>query len=114
MTNSQILTLHFMPWCRLNRNCSVGPVSLIPFSHDNPPVNFEPRVVHAVETILSDFIAIDGRPVTRCVLVSLDERVFIEGFETRAAFETIYDYVQMACLSSLEGREYLGRAEPYS
>jgi hypothetical protein len=66
-----------------------------------------------METILSEFITIDSRPVIRCILLSLDERVLIEGFETRAAFETIYDYVQMACLSSLEGREYLGRAEPY-
>ncbi len=60
--------------------------------------------------MLSDFIAIDGRPVTRCVLVSLDERVFIEGFETRAAFETIYDYVQMAYRRSKGGNTLGGRS----
>ena len=67
-----------------------------------------------MNAIVVDFIAIDGRPVSRCALVSLEGYVFVEGLETSAGFETIYDYVQMACLSSLEGREYLGRAEPYS
>jgi hypothetical protein len=114
MINSQNLTLHFMPWCRLDREYSVGPVALIPFSRDHPPANLEPNVNRAVNAILADFMAVDGRLVTRCVLVSLEGRVFVEGVETGAAFETIYDYVQIACLSSLEGREYLGRAEPYS
>ncbi len=113
MMNSQILTLHFMPWCRLDRKCTAGPVPLVPFSRDHSPPNFEPDVTRAVNTIVTDFIAVDGRPVNQCVLLSLDDHVFVEGFETCAAFETIYDYVQMACLSSLEGREYLGPAEPY-
>jgi len=41
--------------------------------------------------------------------------VFIEGFrDDRSEFETIADHVQIGCLSALEGREYLGAAEPYS
>lgn len=72
-----------MPWSRLDRQCSVGPVSLIPFSQDNPPTNLDPHVVQAAKAILADFIAIDGRPVARCVLVSFDDHVFVEGFDTR-------------------------------
>ena len=66
-----------------------------------------------MNTILADFMAVDGHPVTRCALVSLEGHVLVEGLQNRAGFETIYDYVQMACLSLLEGREHLGRAEPY-
>jgi len=107
-------TLHFMPWCRLDREYSVGSVALIPFSRDHPPANLEPDVTRAVNTILADFIAVDGRPVDRCTLVSLDDRVFVEAWGDPTAFEAIYDHVQMACLSSLAEREYLGAAEPYS
>lgn len=46
--------------------------------------------------------------------MTLEGRVFVEGLGDPTAFETIYDHAQMACLSSLETREYLGRAEPYS
>jgi hypothetical protein len=67
-----------------------------------------------VNTILADFIAVDDRPVDRWTLVILEGRVFVEGLGDPTAFETIYDHAQMACLSSLETREYLGRAEPYS
>ena len=111
---SQILTLHFMPWCQLDQQYDVGPVALIPFSRDHPPANLEPEIIQAVHAILADFIAVDGRPVTRWVIIGLEGRVLVEGLETRTAFDTIYDHAQMACLSSLERREYLGRAEPYS
>jgi hypothetical protein len=47
-------------------------------------------------------------------LLIQEGRVLVEGLDEPAAFETIYDHAQMACLSSLETREYLGRAEPYS
>jgi len=109
--NSQVLTLHFMPWCRLDQEYRVGPVAFILFSPAHSPLNFELDAIRAVNTILADFIAVDGRPVNQCTLVSLDGRMFLEGPDIRAGFETIYDYIQMACLSSLEGREYLG-SEP--
>lgn len=114
MKNLRMPTLHFMPWCRLDREYRTGPVALTPFSRDQPPANFDPDTTRAVSTILADFIGVDGNPVPRCTLVVLEGRVFVDGFGDRADFETIYDYAQMACLSSLEGREHLGRAEPYS
>jgi hypothetical protein len=114
MMNLHIPTLHFMPWCRLDREYSVGSVALVPFSRDHSPANLEPDAARAVNTILADFIAVDDRPVDRWTLVILQGRVFVEGLGDPTAFETIYDHAQMACLSSLETREYLGRAEPYS
>ncbi|MGO9605120.1 MAG: hypothetical protein ACLQAT_17325 [Candidatus Binataceae bacterium] len=112
--NAQILTLHFMPWCRIDRECSVGHIALIPFSRENPSLYLGDEAARAVNTILADFIGVDGNPVTRCVLVSLAGRVLVEGLGTRAAFDAIHDHIQIACLSSLDGREYIGRAEPYS
>lgn len=107
-------TLHFLPWCRLDREYSVGSVALVPFSRDDPPANLEPDVTRAVNTILADFIAVNDCPVDRCTLVSLDGRMFVEAWGDPTGFEAIYDHVQMACLSSLAEREYLGAAEPYS
>jgi hypothetical protein len=114
VSNLQIPTLHFLPWCRLDREYRARTVALIPFS-DEPPSNLDADIIRAVRTILADFIEVDRRTVTRCTLVSLEGRVFIEGFRNdRSEFETIEDHVQIACLSALEGREYLGAAEPYS
>lgn len=113
MTDLQMPTLHFMPWRRLDREYGVGAIAPIPFSREHPPAGFDAGVSHAVKTILADGIYVHGRPVNQCTLVSLQARLFIEGWDNRAAFETIYDHAQMACLSSLEGRDYLRRAELY-
>ncbi len=113
MNTLHIPTLHFLPWCRLDREYRAGPVALLSFSTDHVSANFEPAVSEAVNAILADFIGVDGLSVTRCALVSLQDHPFVEGYGDATDFETLYDHVQMACLSSLEGREYLGRAEPY-
>jgi hypothetical protein len=114
MISSEILTLRFLPWCRLDREHSAGPVTLVPFSSEQPPEKLDPKTIQAVSAILTNFIGVDDRPVSRCTLVSVEGRVLIEGLVTPAAVsQTIYDHVQMACLSSLEGREYLGPSEPY-
>jgi len=46
------------------------------------------RPYRAVNTILADFIYVDGRPIDRCTLISLENRLLIEGWYNPAAFET--------------------------
>jgi hypothetical protein len=111
--NSQLTTIEFMPWCRLDKKYVAGPVALIPFSRDNPPDNLEAGVIEVIQTVLSHFLDLDGRPIPHCTLVSLDGRLLLDGFVTLAEFQAVYDHVQLACLSALEGREYPGPAEPY-
>ncbi len=114
MTDLQMPTLNFMPWCRLDREYRVGAVALIPYSREHPPVDLDPDHTRAVNTILADFIYVNGRPIDRCTLITLENRLLIEGWDNPNAFETTYGHAQMACLSSLEGRDYFGSAEPYS
>jgi hypothetical protein len=114
MANSEILTLHFLPWCRLEREYSAGPVTLTPFERKNPPATFDAEATHVVSTVLDSFIGVTGNLVDRCTLVGLNGQALIEGYTPPPAFETIFDYVQMACFSSLERREYCGPPEPYS
>jgi len=61
-----------MPLCRLDREYRAGPVARAWGERDHPPANLEPDVIRAVNTILADFVAVDGRPVDQCTLVTLE------------------------------------------
>jgi hypothetical protein len=103
-----------LPWCRLEREYTAGPVALTPFKRATPPATFDAETTHVVSTILDSFIGVTGDPMDRCTVVTLHGQVLMEGYTPPTAFETIFDHIQMACLSSLEQREFCGPSEPYS
>ncbi|MDO8432457.1 MAG: hypothetical protein Q7S58_08625 [Candidatus Binatus sp.] len=66
-----------------------------------------------VKSVLSDFIGITGQPVANFAVVSLRSHILLDYLVDPADAATIRDYIDIACLSGLSGREFLGRAEPY-
>lgn len=114
MTKSELVTLHLLPWCRFDREYGAGGVTLVPFERENPPATFDAGTTQVVSRILDGFIGATGNPVDSCALVGINGKVLMDGYPSSSKFETVFDHVQMACLSSLEGREYCGPSEPYS
>jgi hypothetical protein len=63
--------------------------------------------------VLSDFIVVTGQPVENFTIVGLHNDILLDYFVNPADVARIRDYIDIACLSGLSEREFLGRTEPY-
>ncbi|MGH9343652.1 MAG: hypothetical protein ACRD19_07825, partial [Terriglobia bacterium] len=106
-------SLHFLPWCHLERAFSAGGVTLLPIDLSDPPAQLDDETIRSVRYVLSDFIGITGQPVEKFAVVSLHNHILLDYLVDPADAAAIRDYVDIACLSGLSDREFLGRAEPY-
>ena len=106
-------SLHFLPWCHLDREFSAGGVTLLPIDLSDPPAQLDDETIRSVKSVLSDFIGIIGQPVQKFAVVSLHNHILLDYFVDPADFAAIRDYIDIACLSGLSDREFLGRAQPY-
>ena len=92
---------------------TAGPVSLLPFDRSDPPEHWDEFTKESVLAILDDFIGIDGNPISNCSLVSIGGKLLLEDYPEAGKIETLSDYVELACVVCLSGRELLTTAEPY-
>jgi hypothetical protein len=106
-------SLHFLPWCHLERAFSAGGVTLLPIDLSDPPSQLDDETIRSVRSVLSDFIGITGQPVEKFAVVSLHNHILLDYLVDPADAAAIRDYIDIACLSGLSDREFLGRAEPY-
>jgi hypothetical protein len=106
-------SLHFLPWCHLERAFSAGGVTLLPIDLSHPPTQLDDETIRSIRSVLSDFIDITGQPVEKFAVVSLHNHILLDYLVDPADAAAIRDYVDIACLSGLSDREFLGRAEPY-
>jgi hypothetical protein len=106
-------SLHFLPWCHLDREFGAGGVTLLPIDLSHPPAQLDDETISSVRSVLSDFIGITGQPVEKFAVVSLHNHILLDYFVDPADVVAIRDYIDIACLSGLSDREFLGRAEPY-
>lgn len=106
-------SLHFLPWCHLDRAFSAGGVTLLPIDLSHPPAQLDDETIRFVKSVLSDFIGITGQPVGNFAVVSLRGHILLDYLVDPEDVSAIRDYIDIACLSGLSGREFLGRAEPY-
>jgi hypothetical protein len=106
-------SLHFLPWCQLDRAFSSGSVTLLPFDLSHPPAGLDEETIRRVKLVLSDFVGITGQPVEKFAVVSLRNNILLDYLLDRVDVAAIRDYVDIACLSALCGREFFGRGEPY-
>jgi hypothetical protein len=66
-----------------------------------------------VKLVLSDFVGISGQPVGKFAIVSLRNAILLDYLLDPVDVAAIRDYIDIACLSGLSDREFLGPAEPY-
>ena len=92
---------------------SAGGVTLLPIDLSDPPAQLDDETIRSVKSVLSDFIGITGQPVEKFAVVSLHNHILLDYLVDPADAAAIRDYVDIACLSGLSDREFLGRAEPY-
>jgi hypothetical protein len=106
-------SLHFLPWCHLDRAFSAGGVTLLPIDLSHPPAQLDDETIMSVRSVLSDFIDITGQPVAKFAVISVHNHILLDYFVEPADVVAIRDYIDIACLSGLSDREFLGRAQPY-
>jgi hypothetical protein len=92
---------------------TAGPVSLLPFDRLDPPEDWDEITKESVPAALDDFIGVDGNPISTCTVVSVGGRILLEDYPEAGRIETLRDYVELACVVCLSGREFLTTAEPY-
>jgi hypothetical protein len=102
-----------LPWCHLDRAFSAGGVTLLPIDLSDPPAQWDDETIRSVRSVLSDFIVVTAQPVENFAIVSLHNHILLDYFADPADVAKIRDYIDIACLSGLSEREFLGRAEPY-
>jgi hypothetical protein len=106
-------SLHFLPWCRLDRAFSSGRVTLFPFDLSQPPAGLDDETIRLVRFVLSDFVGITGQPIEKFAVVSLRNNILLDYLMNPMDVAAIRDYIDIACLSGICGREFFGRGEPY-
>jgi hypothetical protein len=106
-------SLHFLPWCHLDRAFSLGRVNLLPFDLRHPPAGLDGETIRLVKFVLSDFVGITGQPVQKFTVVTLRNNILLDYLVDPVDVAAIRDYIDIACLSGLCGREFFGRGEPY-
>jgi hypothetical protein len=107
-------TLHFLPWCRTEKEHRSGRVGLIPFQITEALNQRDHDVQAPIREVLADFLGVDGAPIKECTLIAIDGQLLTDDYPDSATTWTISDYVECACLASLAEREFCGTAEPYS
>jgi hypothetical protein len=102
-----------LPWCQLDRAFSSGSVSLLPFDLSQPPAGLDDETIRHVRFVLSDFVGITGQPVEKFAVVSLRNNILLDYLVDSVDVAAIRDFIDIACVSGLCGREFFGRGEPY-
>ena len=63
--------LIFMPWCHLDREYSVGDITLIPFGRDYAPRGIDALTAARTRLILRSYRSVVGSPVRDSVLYTI-------------------------------------------
>jgi hypothetical protein len=103
-------TVHFMPWCPLEKEYAVSEICLIPFDRSAPNERFNQAELRHIQLILSSYRDLNGRPNRLMTLVKHRGRpVFAEM--TDDDFQIARELVGLFCFSALSTRTYLSFGE---
>lgn len=105
-------TLHFLPWCRIDKQYAIGQISIIPIQRAAAEGGLSPSTTETIKKILSGYKDIEGRPVSYFAIVryeDLDELADITGEQ----FQIMNDCLQLACFAGLAKRAYFNAMGPY-
>lgn len=105
-------TLHFMPWCRLDKTYTMGEITILPMQRGDSEAGLDDCTVGTIDKILSGYKDIEGRPVKNFAIVKY------QGLDVLAdinyeQFQIMQDCIQLACFASLAKRAYFSSLGSY-
>ncbi len=106
-------TLHFMPWCRIDKIYHVGEIEVFPFVVDAAIEGVNDSTIAHLRAILAIYRNLEGKPIDRCALIKYADKDVIADL-TPTEVEVMHDLIEVLCLSSLAGRELFNQMGPYS
>jgi hypothetical protein len=106
-------TLHFMPWCRIDKAISVGEIEVFPFHVDSAIEGVDTSATAYVKAILATYRNIEGSPIDHCALIRYADKHVIADLAP-AEIEALHDLIEVLCFSSLADRELFNQMGPYS
>lgn len=106
-------TLHFMPWCRIDKTYRVGEIEVFPFVVDSTLEGMDDSATAPLRAILATYRDLEGNPIDHCALIRYADREAIADLSP-AEVEVVHDLIEVLCFSSLAGRELLNQMGPYS
>jgi len=97
--------VHFMPWCPLDRDYTIGEISLIPFDRTAKNERYDHTELSHVLSILSSYCDLAGQPNRKMSLVKYQERSVFSDL-TSEEFEIARELVELGCFSGISKRTY--------
>src|SRR5258708_6142333 len=99
--------LHFLPWCRIDRQYIVDGIVFSPLDTSQlSAIHSSVRSEYASE--LGRIIDITGQPVTRITVAQLLNKDLVADFSP-AEMQEYIEAVDLICFSALSERDFLGR-----
>ncbi len=105
-------TLHFLPWCRLDKQYSVGDVTLIPFARSTPPSELDDLTTYPIKLIMNSYRGSTGHPVREFAIVKFTGRTVLDDLSEEER-DRLWGSVALACLAALSQRDFMGAHRPY-
>ncbi|MDH5668803.1 MAG: hypothetical protein OEY86_12395 [Nitrospira sp.] len=105
-------TLHFLPWCRIEKTYSVGEITIIPIRQGDPVSDLPLETLQTIHKILSGYKDLEGRSVRHFAIIQYEEFDALADL-TGDQFQTMNDCLQLSCLAGLAKRAYFNPMGPY-
>lgn len=105
-------TLHFMPWCRIDKAHAIGEITILPIQRGDLRSGVGQSTVATIDKILSGYKDLEGRPVKNFAIVRYDDLDVLADI-TDEQFQIMQDCIQLACFAGLAKRAYFDSLGPY-
>ena len=102
----------FMPWCPIDRAYKVGEIVILPFERHKPIDGLSEAGECQVNTIISTYKSIEGKPITDAAMVRYSSKAITEAL-SGDEIETAYALVALACFCALADRTYFNQLGNY-
>ncbi len=104
--------LTFMPWCRIDKIYKIDNIEILPFKRHEQINGVDDAGQCRVNTIMSIYKNIEGRPVDSAALIRYSDKTLIADLNEEEMAE-MSDLTTLACFSGLAKREYFNPVGPY-
>jgi hypothetical protein len=104
--------LLFMPWCAIDKTYEGGEITILPFKRHEPINGLSEAGECQVNTIISTYKSIEGKPITDAAIVRYGNKAISEDLSENE-IEAVYELVGLMCFCSLADRSYFNQLGRY-
>lgn len=97
--------VHFMPWCPLDRDYTVGEISLLPFDRTAQNDRYDHTELLQVLSILDSYRDMGGHPNRSMALVKYQNKSVFSDLANEE-YEIARELVELSCFSGISKRTY--------